>query len=489
MATGKCLLAANGSPYVRAVWRLLAGRGLQLIEAPDGLEAMEKAYREEPDVVLLDAELPRMNGYQVCRMLKLDDRTNHIPVILFTSGDQPADQYWSLQTAADSYLTPDQPLEVAVEAVLAALEKGSARRSQKAEPPGDRPSTAVDLLSRLNRILDRKLYEATVLGEVSRLAWSATEPDQTARQIMALLAKLFDFHVACMVLTGDGSRPEELLWMVRLPVAPGLLPSMEEKVLGTLEARGGATLSRETMHRRTVAMLGEGTGWYESEASGLGPYYAVPLGSHGYESGIFALWCSEAAEASDESLQILGMIANAAVVVLDNARLYQEMQRLATTDELTGLANYRRFQDTLEREFQRSVRTGASVAMLMLDLDNFKSINDTFGHKVGDQVLRALGTAFARSSRTYDLVARYGGEEFAVVLPDTSLKGALEVAERFRLLVLAVAEGMKLDLSVSIGLVVYPNSAITDAQSLMRQADAALYEAKAAGKNRVELAR
>ncbi|MHB8990765.1 MAG: GGDEF domain-containing protein, partial [Chloroflexota bacterium] len=88
---------------------------------------------------------------------------------------------------------------------------------------------------------------------------------------------------------------------------------------------------------------------------------------------------------------MIGMLANAAYVVLDNARLYQEMQRLASTDELTGLANYRQFQERLDREFQRSKRTGEPLAVLMMDLDDFKSINDVFGHRCGDQVLQAVG--------------------------------------------------------------------------------------------------
>lgn len=483
------LVADDSQTSLSLVRDLLESNGFVVIAARDGIEAMEAVYREGPDAVVLDVVMPRMNGYQVCRMLKLDEETSHLPVVMLTSRDQPADLYWGLQTGADGYVTKEQPLKTVLEAVSTILEQRNGRDSRSTKTLVGRPTSAVDLLTRLNDILDRKLYEATILGEISKLAWSATDLDLTTRKIMELFGKLFDFDQACMVVRGGKSRAAELLSMVRVSMPENALKGREETILSVLAANSPAPVAIPLMHRSVVLAPEVRLGPEFSDPSEPRPCLTVPLGSQDYESGIFALWCKERAKVSPESLQIVGMLANAAYVVLENARLYEQMERLASTDELTGLANYRQFQEVLEREFQRSRRTGESMAVLILDLDDFKGINDAFGHKCGDQVLQGVAAAFMGSARQYDLVARYGGEEFAVVLPGSNTRGAVEMGERLRLLVRTVAARMKLDrLSTSVGAAVYPHSRITDAQGLVREADAALYRAKREGKNRVRLA-
>ena len=488
MARARVLVADDSPTSLAVVSDLLARDGHEVIVARDGLEAMELALRQLPDVVVLDVMMPRMNGYQVCRMLKLDEQTGHIPVVMLTSRDQPADQYRGLQTGADMYVTKEQPLEAVSGAVSTLLSRVQAAAGGRPPAVPTRPPGPVELLSRLNEVLDRKLYEATVLTEVSRLAWSADDDDRTAREIMALFGKLFDFSLACMLVHGDSSRPTELLWMVRSPLSAATLASCERQVLGSCARSGEVPTDEQRVTRRTVAASNIHVTSNEGASQVRDDYHIVPLGGHGRGAGLFALWCSERCAVSSESQQTIELLANAAFAVLDNARLYQELRRLATTDGLTGLANYRQFQESLEREFQRSRRSGQPMAVLMLDLDDFKAINDAFGHKRGDQVLQAISAAFARSARQYDLVARYGGEEFGVILPGTSAKGALEMAERLRLLVRTVARRMNMEsLSVSVGIAVYPRAGIRDADGLVHEADAALYRAKAEGKDRVWL--
>ena len=489
MARARVLVADDSQTSLALVKDLLERNDYEVIATRDGLEAMEAAYGEHPDVVLLDVVMPHMNGYQVCRMLKLDEQTSHIPVVMLTSKDLPADQYWGLQTGADAYVTKEQPLRMVLQSVETVLANRGRRSPTKPEPAAGGSISAVDLLSRLSDFLDRKLYEATILGEVSKLAWSAPDLERTTREIMALFGKLFDFRLACMVASPDASRPGDMIWMVRSTTAMSTLTACEEQLLALLEERGGVVPDRQGLGRRIVVAPGVRLVSGQEESPPPGPPYTVPLGSRGYETGIFGLWGGERVLASQESLQIVGTLANAAYVVLDNARLYQEMRRLASTDELTGLANYRRFQEALEREFQRSRRTGEPVAVLMMDLDDFKAINDAFGHKRGDQVLQAVAAAFMGSARQYDLIARYGGEEFGVILPGTGARGAVEMGERLRLLVRTVAARMNLErLSASVGVAVHPNPRIGEAQGLVREADAALYRAKAEGKDRVRLA-
>lgn len=485
----KVLVAEDSQTSLAMVRDLLESHGYQVITARDGIEAMEAVCGENPDLVVLDVVMPRMNGYQVCRMLKLDEETSQLPVIMLTSRDQPSDQYWGFQTGADGYVTKEQPLKMVLESVESLLAKREKKAAPKPNGFSGRSTCAVDLLTRLNDILDRKLYEATILAEVSKLAWSATDLDLTTKKIMDLFTKLFDFDLACMVVRGAKSRVSEILHMVHTPISDEALKRCEDVALAFLAEKWGVEIASSSIERRVVLAPGIRVGPEFSGLSASQLRYTTVLGSQDSGFGVFALWLGERGKASQESLQIVGPLANAAYVVLDNARLYQQMQKLATTDELTGLANYRQFQEALDREFQRSRRTGEPLAVMIMDLDDFKAINDTFGHKCGDQVLQGVAAAFMGSVRQYDLVARYGGEELAAILPGSNVRGAVEMGERLRLLVRTVAGRMKLDrLSISVGVAVYPNPRITDSQGLVREADAALYLAKREGKNRVRLA-
>lgn len=166
----------------------------------------------------------------------------------------------------------------------------------------------------------------------------------------------------------------------------------------------------------------------------------------------------------------------------------ERLHALAVSDGLTQLANHRHFQDRLREEFRRAQRYDDALALILLDLDHFKVINDNFGHQQGDEVLVSAATALRAAVRETDFVARYGGEEFAVLLPKTHLAGALTVAERiaqeFRKLRFA-AEG--LSVTGSFGVSGYPGRSVNTGEQLVRTADEALYRAKREGRNRIAL--
>jgi diguanylate cyclase (GGDEF)-like protein len=177
-----------------------------------------------------------------------------------------------------------------------------------------------------------------------------------------------------------------------------------------------------------------------------------------------------------------------AAPVLANLRNLALAEARAATDSLTGLPNRRAIQDTLKRMIAHSARSRSPMAAIMLDLDHFKQINDTFGHEEGDAVLASVGDVLSSTVRTSDFVGRSGGEEFVALLPDTDAEGALELAEKLR----AAIAGVKLTrvdraINASFGVAVHPDVA-GDAETLMRLADRALYAAKGGGRNRVELA-
>jgi diguanylate cyclase (GGDEF)-like protein len=186
---------------------------------------------------------------------------------------------------------------------------------------------------------------------------------------------------------------------------------------------------------------------------------------------------------SEDKLKFMDSIINPIAIAFENARLYA----IAITDELTGLYTVRHFRTCLDRQRDHFERHGEKFVLLLIDIDNFKGVNDTYGHPVGDIVLKRVSLSIADSVRGSDLAFRYGGEEFAVLLPGTGQLGGLHVAERIRAMVegeLTVSEGATIRSTVSIGLALFPENA-SSVRDLVVEADNALYSAKRSGKNRV----
>jgi diguanylate cyclase (GGDEF)-like protein len=188
-------------------------------------------------------------------------------------------------------------------------------------------------------------------------------------------------------------------------------------------------------------------------------------------------------------MKTLEIFASQAVAALQSARQYEEIHRLTQLDPLTAAYNHRYFQDTLRKEIYRHHRLGHGLAVAMIDIDDFKAMNDTYGHPAGDAVLRGLVDELSVNVRDIDVVCRYGGEEFAIIFPETPADKALEVMKRLRACVAGREfpigeDGKTVRITVSSGLAVYPQDGST-AVDLVGRADVALYEAKRQGKNTV----
>jgi diguanylate cyclase (GGDEF)-like protein len=184
----------------------------------------------------------------------------------------------------------------------------------------------------------------------------------------------------------------------------------------------------------------------------------------------------------------MGQVAHHAHIVLENSRLFDRIKNLSMRDSLTELYNHRHSIELLGNELHRVGRYEGGLGVLMVDVDDFKAVNDAHGHQVGDQVLKEISRRLRDTLRTVDSLGRYGGEEFLAILPHTAPEDARQTAERLRRAIgdeAIHAGGRELSVTVSIGVASYPGTAETP-DALIREADAALYRAKQAGRNRVE---
>ncbi len=191
---------------------------------------------------------------------------------------------------------------------------------------------------------------------------------------------------------------------------------------------------------------------------------------------------------SSENIALIELFSQLIGASIGNVKLFEKIQRQATTDGLTGLTNHKTFYEVLERELWRSRRYGGKIALIMIDIDNLKKINDTYGHRAGDKVILKISRKIRECIRQIDTAARYGGDEFAVILPNTSLADATVVAER---MVEQVAnspvmwKNNSISLSISVGLGQY--DAESNPEDITSHSDEALYTAKQAGKNTVKI--
>lgn len=221
----------------------------------------------------------------------------------------------------------------------------------------------------------------------------------------------------------------------------------------------------------------------------IGSIFLLPLLYERELLGILVLLMDKRDALSPQQRELLEVLCNQASASLANAKFHAEIERLAISDGLTGLFNHRHFQERLTQEMRRLERLTGSLAVLILDIDYFKRVNDTYGHPVGDAVLKGVADIISTTIREIDIAARYGGEEFAIILPGTEARGAMKMAERLRKTIMEEkysGEGDTFRVTVSIGVSAYPDG-VKSKEELIDRADKALYHAKRAGRNQCML--
>lgn len=340
------------------------------------------------------------------------------------------------------------------------------------------------------RAVERSKYEHERFYQASAMLCRALTVEEVMETAFDAAAQIVGYDVAAISVYDPG-RKRHRVQSVR--VAPGSEPMVDAEALAGLEFRDNAGLASMVVKNKHYLPAGgelrdltSPVYTKQARVKDAESLLVLPLLSGDEAIGTFMLAARERHQFGKHVRDMLGVIANQVAVSLQNGMMYQQMETMATTDGLTGLTNHRTFQDRLVQLLDRAERTQQPASILLCDVDHFKRVNDTYGHPVGDEVLRQVARVLQRSVRKIDIPARYGGEEFAVVLEATGTQGALNLAERIRRDVAALvidSDKGSFHVTMSIGVASFPDDA-RERAVLIERADAALYFAKENGRNR-----
>lgn len=334
--------------------------------------------------------------------------------------------------------------------------------------------------------LERGLREISILHDMDLLVQNAPDLAQIYEQIVELVAKVVAFENCTLFrLTGE---PRQLV--------PAATRGRQVNLMEHVPFEHGAGASAFVAgHRKQLFVedLTREPGLLNAELMPprVRSFISVPMVVRDHVIGAINVSHSQASAFTREQARMLGLLAGQAAMTIEREEMVRSLEQLAITDGLTGIFNHRYFQMRLENEVKRARRYEVAFALLLIDIDHFKSINDRFGHAAGDVVLAGLAALLRRCLRETDIIARHGGEEFAVVLTQTKGKDALLTADRLRKTIEEHAfdapEGESLKVTVSIGIAACPENS-DSREGLLLAADKALYAAKTAGRNRIDTA-
>lgn len=452
--SGRILIVDDNSLNVKLLAARLSREYYAVSTAANGADAIASAQQDPPDLILLDVMMPDMDGFETCRRLRADVRTCHVPVVMVTALSDIDDRIKGLKAGAQDFLSKpvnDLALLARVRAQLRlklVMDEWRLRQTSGDGGGGmaDRSDAAVD--SGKPRIL--------------LVCDAPAECSQIGRALAPMQAQL--------TIVADPEAARSAAMGEDYDMAIGSLALQHHDGLKICPALRG----QEQTRHLPILLLGD-PGDQELVARGL------DLGANDYLLRPI------------DAIELTVRVANQVRFL----RFYEQLKQgyetslaMALTDALTGIFNRRYFDNHLPRLMRRCVETGKPLALLVIDVDHFKQINDRFGHAAGDAVLQALAARLLNNLRPLDFVSRYGGEEFAVVLPETDAPTAHMIAER--LLHEVSKTGFTLPaphpapiVTISIGGAIMRHD--DDPVRLFTRADQAVYAAKQAGRNRIAI--
>lgn len=450
--SARILIVDDQPASVKLLAAKLGNEYYQTLTAEDGVTALEAVERDAPDLVLLDVMMPGMNGFEVCQRIKQNPQTMHIPVVIITALGSRQDRVQGLEAGADDFLT---------------------------KPVDDTTLFArVRSLVRLKHMLEQ---------------WRMREATSERLGFMGEAVAALDAGMGADIVLVDDSTVQKDSIIEALKVDTDRVTVIDEyDASGKIVDLGGdvIVISLSTDSDAPLRLA--------SRLRSLGPTRQTPILLIGdrEDQPLFIkaleLGVNDYLTRPIDEQELLARIRTQVRRKRYQDRLHENFLQhlsMALTDNLTGLHNRHYLSTHLDAVMERMRDSGKPVSLLMIDLDHFKQVNDTYGHSVGDDVLKEVGQRILRNVRGFDLAARYGGEEFVVIMPDTPIEVALGVADRLRdgmatEPVLVSASKDKILVTLSIGVSVSGETGST-AESLLSEADEALYEAKRLGRNRV----
>ena len=331
------------------------------------------------------------------------------------------------------------------------------------------------------------LTETYLFSEVGRLIASELNPNELIQKIVSAFGKSVCFEEASVYAVKD-----DLTGLVPLYFLNPLLQSkMSEYIFLDNGAPGQIAVTGEPLFLEDSSRY-EAFLHHPDETQQQGSYIGIPLKSENRIVGIMGFSHSKPAAFTVEDFDLLRTLSTTVSAGLVKAVLFKKTLEIARTDELTGMLNYRVLLEKLDEEFGRQVRTGRDLSFIMIDIDNFKRVNDHYGHLEGSRVIAQMGALLREEFRTgsTDSCFRYGGEEFSILLAETGIDEALAIAERVRKTVEEYPFTLKTIhpdevLTVSLGVTTMQKGDTKSSSALIQEADLALYRSKATGKNRV----
>jgi len=457
--------------------------GFEVETAQSGGEGYQKVFSTTPDIILSDIVMPNLNGYQLCRLLKNNPLTKKIPVVLLTVLEGKMDKFWGSKSGADRYLSKTIDFNE-IEWVTSELIKKNPIADDYKEELLNNPIAEDDVQNQINSVLDELLMNSTFLNEFRDLGEFLTHPKVLVEKTFSLLGSFIDYNIAGLFLNSMDKNEKKVLHLdIHKESVSGFV--IEKIKRDFFSAMPG--LQSLTMRDFAHDIVREKTNGEESISSPdeLKSSCYLPIEFEGKILGGICFFSKE--EIDYTEFKLFKTMTEEILLLFKMRYLYSETEYLSVSDGLTGLYNRRHFEYNVEREFLRAKRYKSDLSLAIIDIDFFKSVNDTYGHQFGDFVLKEIATLIPALFRKTDMIYRYGGEELTVILPETSLENAQIPLDRLRE---RISEHKfryndeETNVTISIG--VSANFAnIKHEKNLVESADRALYRAKQDGRNRV----